>query len=947
MQGFTSFAERTEIDLSDLDLFAITGPTGSGKTSILDAITWALYGSTPRLGKCGADLISHGAASVAVHFEFAAGGNRHRVGRTVKLKGSAQVRLEEWRQGDWAPDDATGVRETDNTISELVGLDFDAFTRSVVLPQGQFDAFLRGDHAQRRAILKSLLGLEVYDRMREIAGGRARQLGDKVDAEQAVIDRDYANATEEHLAALTGDLRLQEGLRELNSIDLALADTLCDLGSQMESARSAIDQKVSVKEQAERDLQKARVLADETTAECQRLERDLNAVRLERDAIVIDENRVRDLAALNERASRLADLETQSGISRKDLDSLHGDLVLRRSEQQAVQERSKEAEEARLAADRERNEADARLEAALAGGSADLLASRAESLSQIPALEAKAAAIQQQKEELPRREDELRTQIAAFGQQREAVELALAKARNDEAELAKHEHHRDLRAGLKIGTACPICEQSVTALPKVPKPGELKAARDLINTHERALQTVRDSITRAETELTGLPALLRDLKARAEETVETIARIRETVHAAAGVLDDSTCAESLNANIAAIHSAEHELKAARERATLAEKSARTATRSAADLDRSVAELTARADGLEGELRRVNGEIETVRPGVEQAGGRDQILAELEAVDAARAKRSRLDVKSNELQADLAKARHTADSAGRDAAVLIERVRALAVDIEALEKSVADLNAKWSSNIRNAALPDGETELKQAAQWREQLRQHRTEIDRSVAELETAVVDTKKRIEDLAERKARVNDLGLRRDLYSQLHSALHANRFIDYLLGTAYASLCEHGSAHLLRLSGERYSFKASQKDFLVKDAWNGDAERPAATLSGGESFLASLSLALALAESVASFGTDGAQAVRLDALFIDEGVSTLDQDEALPAVVEALMSLQTGGRMIGVISHMENLAQRLPARIEIVKNRGRSTVRVNGYTSGTGISASAGSSAN
>jgi len=100
---------------------------------------------------------------------------------------------------------------------------------------------------------------------------------------------------------------------------------------------------------------------------------------------------------------------------------------------------------------------------------------------------------------------------------------------------------------------------------------------------------------------------------------------------------------------------------------------------------------------------------------------------------------------------------------------------------------------------------------------------------------------------------------------------------------------------------------------------------------SGHRPFFASLALALALAESVSAFGADGSPGTRLEALFLDEGVSTLDQDEALPAVIDALMNLQAGDRMIGVISHMENLAQRLPARIEIAKNHGRSTIRTEG----------------
>lgn len=217
MQRFTSFAERAEIDFNDLDLFAITGPTGSGKTSVLDAMAWALYGHTPRLGKCGAELISHGASSLAVNLEFAAGIDRYRVARTAKRTGSPQVRLERWHDTGWVPEEASGVKETSAAICKLIGLDFDAFKLSVILPQGEFDKFLRGDHADRRKILKSLLGLDVYDRMREIAHDRCKDISAQEAAEQDVVTRDYANATDDYLKAVTGELRQQKARKAKGS----------------------------------------------------------------------------------------------------------------------------------------------------------------------------------------------------------------------------------------------------------------------------------------------------------------------------------------------------------------------------------------------------------------------------------------------------------------------------------------------------------------------------------------------------------------------------------------------------------------------------------------------------------------------------------------------------------------------------------------------------------
>jgi exonuclease SbcC len=134
------------------------------------------------------------------------------------------------------------------------------------------------------------------------------------------------------------------------------------------------------------------------------------------------------------------------------------------------------------------------------------------------------------------------------------------------------------------------------------------------------------------------------------------------------------------------------------------------------------------------------------------------------------------------------------------------------------------------------------------------------------------------------------------------------------------------GSSHLKELSNGRYTFAYNDKEFQVIDQWNGDDARSVNTLSGGESFLASLSLALALAESLAELNLAGG-AVALESLFLDEGFSTLDA-ESQSRVADALQVLQGGKRLIGVITHVQALADQMPARIEIERTLSSSRVR-------------------
>ncbi|HXF37134.1 MAG TPA: SbcC/MukB-like Walker B domain-containing protein, partial [Actinomycetota bacterium] len=130
----------------------------------------------------------------------------------------------------------------------------------------------------------------------------------------------------------------------------------------------------------------------------------------------------------------------------------------------------------------------------------------------------------------------------------------------------------------------------------------------------------------------------------------------------------------------------------------------------------------------------------------------------------------------------------------------------------------------------------------------------------------------------------------------------------------------------LAELSEKRYRLDYEAEEFSVVDTWNGEEARSARTLSGGETFLASLALALALAEEVRALAVT--ERARLDGLFLDEGFGTLDPD-TLDTVVDAIEQLGSDGRVVGVITHVPELAIRLPVRIEVVKSPRGSRIEV------------------
>ena len=157
---------------------------------------------------------------------------------------------------------------------------------------------------------------------------------------------------------------------------------------------------------------------------------------------------------------------------------------------------------------------------------------------------------------------------------------------------------------------------------------------------------------------------------------------------------------------------------------------------------------------------------------------------------------------------------------------------------------------------------------------------------------------------------RIEDLRTQASVASELGRLLSASGFERWLMSEVMYTLAEHATDRLLELSGGAYSLVTDGTDFSIRDHRNADEIRSARTLSGGETFLASLALALALSENVAQLATEGAP--QIESMFLDEGFGTLDQD-TLDIVASAIEELGAQGRMIGVVTHVRELADRIP----------------------------------
>lgn len=247
VEGFTAYREPTTIDFSDTDYFALVGPTGSGKSSVIDAICFALYGSVPRYDdqRLVGPAITQGALEAKVSLRFSLHEEEYTATRVVRRSGGAPT-TKEARLERGVEVLAGTVKELDAAVPELLGLTFDQFTRCVVLPQGEFARFLHDDPGTRQDLLVKLLGLGVYEVMMQAANQRAKNAKALAEVHRRDLEERFAGVDEsqrKEAKAKFGKLRaLRDQVKQAQPNLQKLAKTIED----RQATASLADEVVSV-----------------------------------------------------------------------------------------------------------------------------------------------------------------------------------------------------------------------------------------------------------------------------------------------------------------------------------------------------------------------------------------------------------------------------------------------------------------------------------------------------------------------------------------------------------------------------------------------------------------------------------------------------------------------------------------------------------------------------
>jgi DNA repair protein SbcC/Rad50 len=799
-EGFGSYREQTDVPLSDVDFFVLTGPTGSGKSTVIDALCFALYGTVPRWGKKDAirNALAPSVNEGRVCLVFEAAGGRYAAVRLLRRTAQGAVQTKEARldrlDASVPPDaDLTKILEAvaesiaegdkvTGAVGALLGIGYEQFTQCVVLPQGRFAEFLHAKPGDRQDLLIQLLAYAVYEEVGQRARERAKIATGKLEMARKRLG-ELGTVTDDVVAAATRKVR-----------------ELADLESTVDQA---------VDEMAE--LRVKWTEANAAAAKARQQDQALEILRQPGDVV--------DLA------TRL---------------SLADEEIARRTEE-------------RIAAEKAESEAE--------GVCAEL--PELTELQRWRAAHTRSATLADRIERLRATATDADTAERAVADEFAAAERALADTEAAQTEADRAHRAVALAADLAEGEPCPVCRQQVHDLPHHEVPADLDAARDAVKAAKsqvtamrranaeasKAAAAARAEVTAAERQAADLAAELRDAPPPAE--VDTALTRRETADA---VL------ERARTKARTARRAEEQSK--KERTALAEEEQRAWSALRASRDQFVA------------------------LGVPPVEGTDLAAAWQGLLDWAREHRGELSGQVAELE-QAEKELRTKGGAAR--AALTELL-----------------------DSHGIVLPrDGKPDVLLAA--------HRAEAKRDLDEL----VERRARSASLAEEVERFRE---EEQVARMLGNLLKSNGFEAWLCAEALDSLVTEASEILMQLSGGQYELvRAERNELVVLDHNDAGTQRPVNTLSGGETFQASLALALALSHQVADLSGGKRD---LNSMFLDEGFGTLDEAtlDTVAATLERLA--QETDRMVGIVTHVPALAERVPVQFAVTRDGASSRLR-------------------
>lgn len=865
MSAFGPYAGVTQLDFGKLGsegVFLITGDTGAGKTTIFDAISFALYGEASggaerRAARSFRSDYAAAEAETYVEFFFEHRGREYRIKRAPeyerrKLRGEGTTKQAAYAEFECAETGEliTRIDAVNARVGELTGLSRSQFAQTVMIAQGDFLKILNAKSEDRKRLFQKLFDTEVFagiqQRLKDMNGECAQaveRINALSEAELARLkdDMDFARAKE--LRELRTDVRRMDKLPEL-------------LEERLRARRERLDAAMAAAAQGE---QRAALLSAQL-AEARHTNRELD----ERDKLA------RELEKMNASGEATAAQEEKLTHARRAARLAGAEALLKKwtaesaenaAQLSAAEQALKKSEAAQEEWAARRASAEKELEGA------ELLKDGLRRMAEAIPLLMNAAA-----------------EAAALEAQREAAKLCLEESRRRDAEYtAVKERFYASQAGLlaaelKEGQPCPVC--GATEHPAPARPAYEPATKEQLERADGERRRAEARVHAAAAEAAKRQAELESAKGRLEALGFTGGESAQEL--------EGECARTraeIQRREAAVKSARAESEAALAALSRAKAALENAEKRRADIE---AALEAQQAEFAAGLSALG------FAGAEEYERAKMPARDMDALDAQlRARRERLRSLTDRLEAlteKLTGAERTELEALEATAAAAQRASRAAGEAAAAMKSAAAADEEAIARIR-------------------ELSARRAEAQRRWAVVKE-VYDT---VSGQVSRRVKISfETYVQQYYFKQVIAA--ANKRLTVLTDGMF----------VLRVKEEARNMRSQAGlDLDVLDRSTG-LWRDVSTLSGGESFMASLALALGLADTVQS----RSGGVRLDAMFIDEGFGTLDEN-SLRQAMELLTRLAGGRRLVGVISHMAELKERIDKKVVVTKTAAGSALRI------------------
>ncbi|MDU7499358.1 SMC family ATPase [Veillonella sp.] len=1016
IEAFGPYRDSVTLDFSQLEnhsMFLISGPTGAGKTSILDAMVYALYGE-PSGEVRKTDAIRSDFAELdrmtRVDFSFAIGDAQYRVERlpkqmVAKKRGTgmreqnASATVYEMKDGEWKVI-ATSAAAIRDTIQRIIGFRKDQFLQVVLLPQGEFRKLLVASTNEREELLHTLFRTELYRKLQEAlksaydeakAGIEENLMKQTALIQSVPHDEDTPVLTIEHVRELLENrephrdglvVKRNEAVAEVNRLNtlrnewalynqaqqsLIEATSKLDIVKAKEPERTQLREKVKFLD----SLVPVHVLYKQyidKQSSLTTLERALSdaeksvetATQHESNCIEAHEALESQAETIQAKRTTLAQLQQQSETF-DELGSLKKKLSTLRSDVEQLDSKKSEADLEMQRQLIKQIEVDIEnLRKRLQGNST--------LLEKVPVIQEQLNHLQRYSE-LVEEISQVQKEVAVKEETLSTLDKTVKEAK---VHLERLEHLMqegrayELVPFVKEDEPCPVCgsieHPHLATKPELyPTKDEVEVARGL---RDKELQKQANEVGQRDA-LVGRVHELSDhkngqvsiLKASIDGFSEAnFASIQQDLLAQMeGLKTLRGESEQLGKTVS---DAEHRLSTAKDMLAKSEIAHNELLKTLHELEVSIGSVQAKIDSLSESLPTTD--VELWRKQVTSLASEikeydAQLTVTTKQLEDARGqlstKRGRLETLSSQVKEERKNLELLCEEYTQSLQSIslseIDFVEALS-DFNALEDfktKLYDLEESFSTAqaVYDAALKTTESVVKPsdtvsdevydaAVERRDTLVGNLAAWDKETKHIETTLSSLEELDSSMGEARNKVEFLGRLNDLANGGEQGFKNVTFERYVLGAILDEVVYAANLRLQKMSRSRYSLERSDYtgggrgkqglDLAVMDAFTGQS-RPANTLSGGETFLASMALALGLADVIQSY----AGGIHMDTMFIDEGFGTLDPD-TLELAMETLVQLQSSGRLIGMISHVPELKTRIPAHLEVTRGDEGSTAK-------------------